>query len=444
MMLKGLSSKLRESLEKLARGSADKEAIEELLRDIQRSLISADVDVGLVLELTEGIRKRASESLPAGVTRKEYVIKVVYEELTRIMGEKKGDAPLLRKKILLAGLYASGKTSTAAKLALFYKKKGLKPALVACDTVRPAAYEQLQQLSEKIEVPFYGEKGEKNPSKILSHALEKLKEDVIIIDSSGRNALDPSLIDEIKSLNETAKKFLGAGEIFEKILVIPADIGQAAKAQASSFHGALGITDVIVTKLDATAKGGGALTACHQTGAMVKFITVGEGVEDLEPYNPEKFVGRLIGFADIETLLEKAKAHLDEGKAEKMVKGDFDIEDFYSQIEGVSKMGSLSQIMDSMGLGKMASKVPNMEVQEAKMKKWKYAIQSMTKEERANPEEINSSRIRRIAKGSGCAESEVRELLNNYQKSKKMMKMMSPAKLKRGGMAGLFRQFGMR
>ncbi|MBI2579787.1 MAG: signal recognition particle receptor subunit alpha [Candidatus Aenigmarchaeota archaeon] len=443
-MLKGLSSKLRESLEKLARGNADKEAVEELLRDIQRSLISADVDVGLVLELTESIRRRASEGIPPGVTRKEHVIKTVYEELARIMGEKKGDVQIGRKKVLLVGLYASGKTSTAAKLAFFYKKHGLRPALVACDTVRPAAYEQLQQLAAKIEVPFSGEKGEKNPEKILGNALNHLREDVIIIDSSGRNALDAGLIGEIKGINETAKKSLREGEMMEKVLVIPADIGQAAKAQASSFHDALGITDVIVTKLDATAKGGGALTACHQTGAKVKFITTGEGVEDLEAYNPEKFVGNLIGFADIETLLEKARANLDEDKAKKIVKGDFDIEDFYSQIEGVSRVGSLSQLMDSMGLGKMASKVPDMDVQESKMKKWKYIIQSMNREEKASPETINPSRVRRIAKGSGCAESEVRELLNNYQKSKKMMKMISPGKLKRSGLSGLFRQFGMK
>ncbi len=443
-MLKGLSAKLRESLEKLARSGADKEAVEEMLRDMQRSLISADVDVRTVYDMTEALRKRCQGDMLPGMTRKEHVIKAVYEELTRIMGEKKPDVSLGRKKILLVGLYASGKTSTAAKLARFYKKKGLKPALVACDTIRPAAYEQLQQLAEKIEVPFYGEKGEKDSARILSNALKKFDEDVIIIDSAGRNALELELIDEVKRLNETARKSVKEDESMEKILVLPADIGQAAKVQAASFHEALGITDVIVTKLDATAKGGGALTACYQTGAKVKFITVGEGVDDLEMYNPEKFVSRLIGFPDLETLLEKARSSIDEDKAKKIIKGDFDIEDFYSQVEGVRGMGSLSQIMDTMGLGKMAKKVPNLDVQEAKMKKWKYAIQSMSTEEKANPESINSSRIRRIAKGSGCTEAEVRELLSNYQKSKKMMKMISPGKLKRGGMAGLFRQFGLR
>src|SRR3989344_4666004 len=309
-MLKGLSAKLRESLEKLAKSGADKEAVDELLRDMQRSLISADVDVRTVHEMTEALRKRCQGDMLPGMTRKEHVIKAVYEELTRIMGEKKPDVSLGRKKILLVGLYASGKTSTAAMLARFYKKKGLRPALGACDTIRPAAYEQLQQLAKKIEVPFYGEKGEKEPSRILSNALKRFDEDVIIIDSAGRNALESELIDEVKRLNETAKKSVKEGESLEKILVLPADIGQAAKVQAASFHEALGITDVIVTKLDATAKGGGALTACYQTGAKVKFITVGEGIDDLEMYNPEKFVSRLIGFPDLETLLEKARSNI--------------------------------------------------------------------------------------------------------------------------------------
>ncbi len=433
-MLESLSSKLRASLEKIARmGVVDKQAVEELVQDIQRALLSADVDVDLVFQLSEQIKGKAlQEKLPAGLTRKEHVIKVVYEELANILGKDKAAIELKPKKVLLLGLFGSGKTSTAAKLARFYQKRGLKPALVCCDVVRPAAYEQLQQLADKIDVPFYGEKGEKNSSKLLKNAISKVKADVLIVDSSGRNALDKELINEIKSLSALLNPD-------EKILVIPADIGQAAKAQANAFHNALGITDVIVTKLDATAKGGGALTACYETGAKVKFITVGETAEDLEIYDPQKFVARLIGFPDLETLLEKARTALDEKKAEKIMKGDFDLEDFYSQVEGMQKMGPLSGIMDMMGLGKMAGKT-NLDVQEQKMKKWKYILQSMTKEEKVNPEVINSSRISRIAKGSGCGESDIRELISNYNKVKKLMKTISPGKLKRSG-SGLFRQF---
>lgn len=436
-MLKGLSDKLRAAIDKLSGMSVfDKEAVDEVLRDVQRALISADVDVKLVFELTENIRKNAFEKLPEGLTRREFIIKTIYDELTRVMGDVKPVIQIVPKKILLCGLYGSGKTSTAAKLARFYQKKGLRSAVVCCDTYRPAAFEQLQQLAQKIDVTFYGEKGEKNPEKIIKSALSTIKADVIIVDSSGRNALENSLIEEIKGINDIL-------QANERILVLPADIGQAAKEQANAFHKALGITDVVITKMDATAKGGGALTACYETGSKVKFITVGETPEDLDQYDPQKFVARLLGFPDLETLLEKAKASVDVSKTEKIIKGDFDIEDFYSQIEGMQKMGPMSQMLEMAGLGKMAGKV-NVGVQEAKMKKWKYMIQSMTAQEKADPEIVNSSRMRRIAKGSGCSESDVRELFANYSKVRKMMKQFSPGNLKRGGFSSLFRQFGMR
>src|SRR3989338_2254341 len=436
LMLKELSSKLKDAVEKISRlGVVDREDIEAAIKDMQRALLSADVDVSLVFSLSEQIRKKAFGEIPAGLSRKEHVIKSVYDELVKILSERKSEIELKPKKILLCGLFGSGKTSTAAKLARFYQKHGMKPFLICCDTVRPAAFEQLQQLAFKIDVSFYGEKGEDDSSKVLKNALKKAHGDVIIVDSSGRNALEDDMIKEIKKLNSILNSD-------EKILVIPSDIGQAARQQAEAFHKALGITDVIVTKLDATAKGGGALTACYETGSKVKFIAVGETTEDLNVYDPEKFVARLLGFPDLESLLEKAKENLDEKKAEKIIKGEFDIEDFYSQIEGMQKMGPMTGILDSMGLGRLTKKA-DFSKQEEKMKKWKYIIQSMAKKEKANPEIINSSRVRRIAKGSGCNESEVRELISNYSKAKKMMKNISPGKLKRGGFSHLFRQMGI-
>ena len=428
--------KLRESIEKISRlGIVDAGHVEELVRDMQRTLLSADVDVALVMQLSNSIKKRCMEKLPEGLSRKEHVIKVVYEELTDILGGEKSEIALKPKRILLAGLYGTGKTSTAAKLARFYQKKGLKAALVCCDVDRPAAYEQLKQLAEKIDAPFYGEKGSKDARKIIRDAIGKLNADIIIADSSGRNALDIQLIAEINGINDEMKPD-------EKILVIPADIGQAARAQAKAFHEALGITDVIVTKTDATAKGGGAITACYETGASVKFITNGEGVDSLEQYEPKKFVGRIIGFPDMETLLEKASSAMDEKKAEKVMSGDFDIEEFYSQFESIKKMGSFSQILDMMGLGKIKGKV-NIEGQEEKIRKWRFIIDSMTPKERKNPDVLDSSRIKRIAAGSGAPESDVREFFGNYSKAKKMMKNISPSKMKRGGMGGMLRKFGI-
>jgi signal recognition particle subunit SRP54 len=435
-MLDSLSKTLRKGIEKITRlGIVDKEAVEDLIRDIQRSLLSSDVDVQLVYDLSERVRKRAFEKLPPGLSRKEHIVKVVYEELTNTLGKHRPEITLKPKRILLVGLYGSGKTTTSAKLARFYQRRGLKPVLICCDVVRPAAYEQLQQLAQQIDVLFYGEKDEKDARKVLKNGLERLRGDVFIVDSSGRSGLDKDLIEEIKSLNDILKPD-------ERILVIPADIGQAAKEQAEAFHSALGITDVIVTKLDATAKGGGAIAACAATGSTIKFITKGETPDDIQVYDPEKFVARLLGFPDLGTLLEKAKAVVDEKKAKKIAKGDFDLEDFYEQFKSMQKMGPLSQVVEMMGLG---SKVPKqaLNVQQEKIKKWEYIIQSMTKEERAKPSVINASRIRRIAKGSGCSETDVRELLSNYNKTKKLMKKLSPKKLQRGGMGNLLRRLGV-
>lgn len=434
-MLESLSSKIKGALQKIAKlGSVDEEAVSALVAEIERALIAGDADVGLARQLSEHIKKRAFEKIPQGLTRREHVINVVYEELTKILGGEKPDISLKPKKILLCGLFGSGKTSGAAKLARFYQKKGLRPVVVAADTHRPAAYEQLQQLSQRIKCEFYGEKDEKDSSKIVRNALKKVRGDVVIVDSSGRDALDQSLVKEIQAINLALNPQ-------EKILVIPADIGQAAKVQAEAFQKALGITDVMVTKLDATAKGGGALTACYATGAKVKFIAVGETPEDLEVYDAKRFVARLAGIPDLEALVEKAKAVAKPELAEKMLKAEFTMEEFIQQFEAMQQMGPLSQITEMIGLGGRIPK-QQLEEQQAKMKKWKFMMQSMTAAERQDPGIIDASRVARIAKGSGTSEAEVRELLSNYDKIKKMMKKMGAGRLKRGDMAKLMRSLG--
>ncbi len=443
-MLEGLKKRLQGAIDKITKkGYVDKDSVDELVRDIQRAFIEGDVDVSLVSELSETIKRRAlKEKPPAGVTAREHVVKVVYDELVSFLGKEKPVIGVKKKKILLSGLFGSGKTTTAAKLGRFYKDKGLKVALVAADTVRPAAYEQLEQLSKKIDVSFFGIKDEEDSSEVVKKALQKVKADIIIVDSSGRDALNDELIKEIKSINSVLNPD-------EKILVIPADIGQAAKEQAQAFHDALGITDVIVTKMDSTAKGGGALTACNITGAKVKFIGTGEYVDSLEIYDPKRFVARLLGFPDLSALLDKVKKVASPGaeqRAEKMLTGQFTMDDFVNQIGEVNKMGSISQIADMMGIsGKLKKKLPKgvIDVQEAKMKKWQHVIKSMTPEERNTPDMINMHRIKRIAAGAGVEEREVRDLVANYKKVKKTMKGLSPSRLKRSPMGKMLKGLGI-
>ncbi len=334
-------------------------------------------------------------------------------------------------------------TTTASKLAKFYQKRGLRPALIACDVTRPAAYEQLQQLAEQLHVPFYGEKGNKIASEIAKNGMQKVKADIYIFDSSGRNALDKEMIAEIRAINDIAKPQ-------EKILVIPADIGQAARAQAKGFQDALGITGVIITKMDGTAKAGGALTACAMTGAQVKWIGVGEKVDALERFDPDRFVSKLIGWGDIQGLVEKAKEAIEPEKAEKMaeklMEGKFTLADFLEQIKAMQKMGSLSSILGNIpGMGGM--KLPagmDLGKQEDKMKRWKFAIESMTIKEREEPSLLDASRIKRISKGSGVPESEIRELIKQYEQSKKMMKSFGGGAMRRGPLAKLAKKFGGR
>ncbi len=429
-MLERLGSGLKAAIKKLAGASyIDKAVVEDVVRDIQRSLLLSDVDVKLVFELTEKIKKRSLEEKPKpGMTAKEHVIKVVYEELVNFVGVK--PEIKLSGKVLLCGLFGSGKTTTAAKLARFYQKKGLKVGLICCDTFRPAAFEQLQQLAEQINIPFFGIKGEKESLNVLKEGLKEFSDrDIIIIDTSGRDALNKEMIDEIKMLNEMA-------EPEERLLVLPADIGQAARHQAEEFQKALDITGVIITKLDGTAKGGGALAACKVSGATVKFIGVGEKIEAFEVFNPERFISRLIGFGDLQSLIEKAKEVGADETAKNIMSGKFSLNEFYEQIEAIQKMGSLKSILGSIpGVGFL--KMPkefDIAKQEGKMKRWKYIMDSMTPKEREEPSLIDASRIKRIAKGSGVEESEVRELLKTYNQIKKMAKMF-------GNKRGIFSRF---
>ena len=442
MVLEKLGSGLKSALRKITKaGYIDEKVLDELVRDIQRTLLSGDVDVKLVFKLTEKIKTRAlNEKPPTGTTAREHIIKIVYEELVNLVGHAP-DIQIKPQKILLIGLFGSGKTTSAGKLASFFQRKGLKAALIGCDVHRPAAMQQIKQLAEQLNIPCYIS-DEKDATKIASDGLEKFSNrDVLIFDSSGRNALDSELATEIKDMEKAIQPD-------ETLLALPADIGQAAGPQATEFNNLVGITGVLLTKLDSTARGGGAITACAITNSPIKFIGVGEKMDALEIFSPERFISRLIGWGDIQALMEKATQATDPEKAKEMAErlqsGKFTLSDFYEQIKSMQSMGPLSGVMNmipGMGGVKMPKGI-NLEAQEEKMKHWKFAIESMNEQEKENPETLNSSRITRISKGSGVPESEIRLLLNQFKKAKKVAKMMGSG---RGSMMSkIMKKFGGR
>jgi len=395
----------------------DRKAIKEFLKEIQKTLISSDVNVPLVFELSKKIEERAVNEKPQGMlSKKENLIKITYEELVNLLGT--GEKLKINKgdKILLVGIQGSGKTTTAAKLAKYYKKSGFKLGLICADTFRPAAYEQLKQLSEEINVSFYGEKEGKNSLKIIKAGIEKFKDaDLIIIDSEGRHKLNEELM---KNINAAHREI----EPEKTLLVLDGTMGQQASEQAEAFRKNCSVDGVILTKLDGSAKGGGALSACSATNSPVYFIGVGEHISDLEEFDPERFVSKLIGFGDIQGLIEKAQeVEIDDEMAKRMISGKFNLNDLYEQIENIGKMGALKKVMDMLPFSVNVPK-DMLQMQEEHLKIYRYCMDSMTKAEMADPGIIKRSRIERIAAGSGTNPDDVRELLRYYRKMKKMMK----------------------
>jgi len=426
MALERLGSTLYEALKKVFKASiVDEATVKELVRDIQRALLQADVNVKLVLEISKRIEERAlKEKVPPGISRREHVIKVVYEELTRFLGEKPAPIkvePGKRNVIMLVGIQGSGKTTAAAKLARYYQKRGLKPALICVDTYRPGAYAQLQQLANRINVPLYGDPKAKDLVKIALDGLKQFSDkEIVIIDTAGRHKEEQELIKEMKMLEKNIKPD-------EIVLVIDGTIGQQATAQAKAFNEATPLGSIIVTKLDGSARGGGALSAVAATGAPIKFISTGEKVEDIEAFIPSRFVGRLLGMGDLETLLEKvreAEIKVPEKKAKAILSGKFTLTDMYEQFEAMKGMGTFRKLL-KMVPG-MSYDIPEdmLNTAEDRLEKWRVMIQSMTPEEKDNPKIFNASRIKRVARGSGTSEKEVKELLKQYVMMRKMLKSL--------------------
>ena len=426
MALERFGSSIYDALRKIMRAPVvDEAAVKELARDLQRALLQADVNVQLVLSISKSIEERAlKEKVPPGVSRREHVIKVVYEELTKFLGEK----PVLlkvepgkRTVLMLVGIQGSGKTTNAAKLVRYLQKRGLKTGLVCADTYRPGAYDQLQQLAARINVPIYGDPKNKNPIDIAQKGLKHFSnQDVVIIDTAGRHKEEKSLIEEMKMLEKTIKPD-------EVILVIDGTIGQQATVQAKAFHEATPIGSIFVTKLDGSGRGGGALSAVAATGAPIKFISTGEKIEDIEQFVPSRFVGRLLGMGDLQSLVEKvreAEVQVPEKKMKAFLSGKFTLTDMYEQFEAMKGMGPFKRILKMLPGTSYNIPDDKIDMAEDRLEKWRVIIQSMTPNERDDPKTFNASRIKRVARGSGTSEKEIKELLQQYGMMKKMIKTL--------------------
>jgi signal recognition particle subunit SRP54 len=431
--------KIRDGLQNAVKGLrkavvVDRKAIKEYVKEVQKALLSADVNVRLVLELSKRIEERALLEKPPGMlSRTENIVKITYEELVKLVGEGGELAAKDGQKILLVGVQGSGKTTTAAKVARYFKKQGQNPKLICADTFRPAAYDQLKQLSEEIHTPFYGDNNQKDTLKIIEDGLKQFRnEGLIIIDSEGRHKLNDQLMADINRVHSAVKPDY-------TLLVLDGTIGQGAREQAETFNKHSPVNGIILSKLDGSAKGGGALSACAETKSKVYFIGVGEHIPDLEPFDPKRFVGRLMGFGDIEGLLEKAKeVDFDEESAKRIMSGKFTMHDLYAQIEQMQGMGSMSKLAEMIpGAGKIPKDL--MDMQEEKVKKFRIIMDSMTEGEMEDPSIIKHSRVERIAKGSGTKTSDVKELINYYEKMRKMMKSIGGGRK----LEKLMKKFGM-
>ncbi|AWR97823.1 signal recognition particle protein [Acidianus sulfidivorans JP7] len=440
---------LKDSVRKFLTGSSSYDkAVDEFIKELQKALISSDVQIKLVLSLTNKIKERLkNEKPPTSIERREWFIKIVYDELSNLFGgdkEPKVTPEQIPYIIMLVGVQGTGKTTTAGKLAYFYKKKGFKVGLVGADVYRPAALEQLKQIGEQIQVPVYGEPNSNDAVGIAKRGVEKFlkeKTEIIIVDTAGRHGYgeETKLLEEMKNIYEA----INPNEV---TLVIDASIGQKAYELASRFNQATKIGTIIITKMDGTAKGGGALSAVAATGATIKFIGTGEKIDELEVFNPRRFVARILGMGDIEAIIEKFQEVENYDKVQKKMeevitgKGKLTFRDLYNQMIALRKMGPLSKIFQLMpGIG-MLGQIPEdqLKIGEEKMKKWLAILNSMTYEELDNPSIIDKSRMRRIALGSGTRPEDVKELIDHFNLMQKTIKML---KRRKKDVEKLFGQF---
>lgn len=428
-MLDGLKDNLGAALKKILKSSGvDKELVEELAKDVQKALIYSDVNIKLILEVTERLKERAwAEDLPPGISRKNHIVKILHDEMSRLLG---GESDFefqsgRQNKVVLLGIQGSGKTTVASKLSRLLTRQGYKVGVVGADTYRPGALVQLRTMCEQTGVEVYGEEKNSDAIAVVKNGLQYFERqplDIVLIDTAGRHKEEQDLLDEMQQIGRVASPDLA-------LLVIDGTIGKQCFGQAESFHKTIPVGGIIITKMDSSAKGGGALAAAAATGAHVMYIGTGERIDDLEKFSSSRFVGRLLGIGDIQAVLEHFKRieeESDEVRMKRIMGGKMNMEDYFYQLEEFAKAGSMRSMLENLPLFSdtgASAQLNKIDKLEENIEKWRYIVQSMNVQEKANPDILNGSRIQRIARGSGRQDSEVKELLKAYAKSKNLMKV---------------------
>lgn len=432
MVLENLGKQLDKTIRRIRRlPRIDKESIKLVIQDIQRALLSSDVKVELCLEITENIKKKAfDEKIAEGVARKDYIIKLIHNELVNLLGGKAAPKRLKSNHqniILMVGIQGSGKTTTVGKICKYYLNKGFKIGVICADTWRPGAYEQLIQLLEPMKIPVFGNPENKYAIKIVKKGLKYFSNnvDLIIVDTAGRHKEEKELMTEIEKLERVIKPN-------EVILVLDGTLGQNSYLQAKAFSEATNVGSIIITKLDGSARGGGALSAVTTTNAPIRFIGVGEKIDDFEEFKPSRFIGSLLGIPDIEGLLEKikeAEIEPDKDMVKRLMKGKFTLDDLYNQLQALKKMGPIKKVLSMLGGQNLPENMKDMA--EDNLENWGVVLSSMTQYEKENPNLIKKSRIQRVARGSGRSYTEIKQLLKQYNQMRGMMSKLT--KKRRGG-----------
>ena len=439
-MLDKLRGNLREAVNKIVRSNVvDEKIVADLKKDIQKALILSDVDTQLTFDISKRLEARALQEMPPpGLSRKDHVIKILYDELSGLLGE---EASLeinagTTHRILLLGIQGSGKTTTCAKLAKLLSGRGHTVGVIGADNYRPGALTQLRTMCEKAKTEVYGSESQDDSTRIVRDGLKHFGDscDVILIDTAGRHKEEKQLLEEMDRISSVAKPD-------RSLLVIDGTIGQQCFRQAEAFHRTVPVGGIIVTKLDSSGRGGGALAAAAATGARIMFVSNGEKIDDLEPFVPTRFVGKMLGMGDIKAVLDLAKKleeAADGDRSKRIYRGKMTLMDFLNEMESVKGAGSMRELLDSIPAFAGKMKDSQIEQAEENTEKWRYIIQSMTEDERNNPDILNRSRTMRIARGSGWSEHDVKFLVKNFNATKTMIKSNKGRK-----MQGMLRRMGL-